>query len=249
MQKPARRKTYCGKPQFIVANFKMNKTNAEIEAYFSAFPKIPKDFNPDVVFCPPATGLHLTSKLINRPKVHLGVQNIHFESHGAFTGEISAEMAADCGSEFVLVGHSERRGYFGEDDSIINKKVAAALRAGLTVILCIGETGEEHGEGRTKNVLSRQINEAVRGIADINKIIIAYEPIWAVGRGMPAEPDEIKAAAADIRKIIKDMPILYGGSVSEENAGEILAIDGIDGVLVGGACLDPRKFAEICGLT
>jgi triosephosphate isomerase len=225
----------------------MNKTNAELAEYFAAFPKIPNGYKNTIVFCPPSTGLHFVSNVFP-PTALLGVQNIHHENNGAFTGEISALMAADCGAKLVIAGHSERRAYFGEDDITVNKKIISAINCGLTAILCIGENGNEKAARQTNNVLSKQINNAIRGITDLSKIIIAYEPVWAVGSGTPASEDEISAVIRSIRTIIQNIPIIYGGSVNEHNAKKILSINGIDGVLVGGACLNPEKFAKICGL-
>jgi triosephosphate isomerase len=194
------------------------------------------------------TGLYFMNNLVSDPHIQIGAQNIHFEQGGAFTGETSAEMAVDCGANYVLVGHSERRWHFDEDDTAINKKIKAALSAGLNVILCIGETNEEYEAGQTKNVLATQIDGAIRGLPKTNRLIIAYEPVWAVGSGNTAAVEEIVSAVSDIKKMAPSIPLLYGGSVNEQNAAEILAIGGIDGVLVGAACLNPKKFACICGL-
>jgi triosephosphate isomerase len=236
------------KNKLLVANFKMNKTNLELADYFINFPQIPVGYKNTIVFCVPFTALYYASNLFPQRKVRLGVQNIHHENSGAFTGEISAQMVADLWAQYVIIGHSERRTYFHENDTIINKKVKNAVENGLTVILCIGETKTDRSKKTAKNILAKQISSALRGIDDLNKIVIAYEPIWAIGGSMPATAEQIKEAADTIHKILPSIPLLYGGSVNDTNAKEIMSIDGIDGVLVGSACLDPKKFAKICGL-
>ncbi len=232
--------------KYYIANFKMNKTTVDVKQYFSAFPKKPKAYKDNIIFCPPATALSYTKKLIGN-KFELGAQNIHFQNKGAFTGEVSGEMLTDAGAKYVLIGHSERRIYNYESDHTINNKIKAALLNGLIPIVCIGENKNERNEERTNNILSRQINSAIEGIADLGKLIIAYEPIWAIGTGVSATIEDISQVACDIKKII-NLPIIYGGSVTEQNANKIAAIPNIDGLLVGNASLDPKKFAKICNL-
>jgi triosephosphate isomerase len=234
--------------KLIAANFKMNKTNLELCEYFANFPEIPGDYRNKILFCVPATGLYFASNLISHPQISFGAENLHWQNSGAFTGEISAPMIVDCGAEFVIIGHSERRAYFFEDDEVVNKKVIAAIDNGLTAILCIGESSAERSEGRTKNVLSRQIDDAIRYVVDLSRLIIAYEPIWAIGANSPATDEQIQECVQIIHEILPEVPVIYGGSVNEVNAEEILSLPGIEGVLVGGACLDPDKFARICGL-
>jgi triosephosphate isomerase len=234
------------KNKLLVANFKMNKTNLEVAEYFCGFPHLPANYQNTIVFCVPFTALYYASNLFPARRIRLGVQNIHHENFGAFTGEISAPMVADLWAEYVIIGHSERREYNREDDDIINKKIQSAIANGMTAILCVGEnTGERK---RAKDILSQQISSALRGIENFNKVIIAYEPIWAIGGDKPATAAQIAEAAAVIHKILPNTRVLYGGSVNEQNAKSILSCDGIDGVLVGSACLDPVKFAKICGL-
>jgi triosephosphate isomerase len=216
--------------KFFVANFKMNKDNAEAAEYFKLFPKIPADFKNTVVFCPPFTAFNC----VKGGQIKLGAQNIHHENSGAFTGEISAKMVASCGAQFVILGHSERRTYFGETDDIINKKVKTAIANGLTVILCISNIN--------------QILPALDGVGNTEKVILAYEPLDAIGSGHPATAEQIAEISKAARKILPSVRLLYGGSVDETNADNILSIGGIDGVLVGSACLDPRRFAKICGI-
>jgi triosephosphate isomerase len=241
-----KRKKTAGDKLFV-ANFKMNKTNTEIAAYFAEFPVVPESYKNKIVFCVPATALYFTSAYIKGSKVFLGAQNLHYEKSGPFTGEISAEMLDDCNAEYVIIGHSERRVWFNETDHVINKKIAAALAQNLTVILCIGETKTERENGETANVLSRQVEFALRGIDDYSKIIVAYEPNWAIGSDDVADEEQIAEVIALIKKII-DVPILYGGSANEQNADKILSVTGISGLLVGGASLNPKRFAKICGI-
>jgi triosephosphate isomerase len=234
--------------KFLIANFKMNKTNLEIAQYFSTFKKLCNGHVPkNVVFCVPATSLYFTS-LYN---VKVGAQNIFYEENGAYTGEVSADMVVDCGAEYVIIGHSERRAWFMETDEIINSKVLTAVKHKLTVILCIGETNIERAEGRTREVLTRQITRGLIDVHDLEKVIIAYEPIWAIGGDTAAKNEHIKEVLDIIDEITKTtvkqkIPIIYGGSVNEKNAEEILHINGIDGLLVGGASLYPERFHLIC---
>jgi triosephosphate isomerase len=236
------------KNKLFVANFKMNKTTLDLAEYFCGFPKLPANYQNTIVFCVPFTALYYASNLFPARRVRLGVQNIHYADCGAFTGEISAQMVADLWAQYVIIGHSERRAYFHEDDSVINKKIKSAAANDMTVILCVGESKEERAAKRTKDILSRQILSALQGIDNLDKIIIAYEPVWAIGGNKPASTAQINEAANIIHKILPNVPLLYGGSVNEQNANEILSINGVDGVLVGSACLDPVKFAKICGL-
>jgi triosephosphate isomerase len=234
--------------KLIVANFKMNKTNLEIMEYYSELPEVSGEYRNTIVFCPPSTSLYFMSNLTSHPKIRLGVQNIHYEDSGAFTGEISAKMVTECGAEFVIIGHSERKNHFHEDDDIINRKVKTAIENGLTVILCIGETEKQRQAGHTDDILSKQILSATKGIDYLDKLVVAYEPVWAIGGDNSASPEQISEIAGNFHANYPDIPFLYGGSVNEENAGEIMSIRGVDGVLVGGACLSPKKFAKICGI-
>jgi triosephosphate isomerase len=234
--------------KFLVANFKMNKTNLEIAQYFSVFNRLCGGHIPNnVIFCVPSTSLYFTS-LYN---VKVGAQNIFYEENGAYTGEVSAKMVVDCGAEYVIIGHSERRAWFMETDEIINSKVLTAIKHKLTVILCIGETNIERAEGRTREILTRQITRGLIDVYDLEKIIIAYEPVWAIGGNTAAKNEHIREVLGIIDEVTKTtvkqkIPIIYGGSVNEDNAKEILTLDGIDGLLVGGASLNPEKFHIIC---
>lgn len=233
--------------KLFVANFKMNKTNTDVAEYFSVFPIPDKNYKNKVVFCVPSTSLYFASAYMKGEKMSLGAENIYYGKSGAFTGEVSADMITDCGAEYVIIGHSERRGIFNETDEIVNKKVISALDAGLNVILCIGETMPEREGGQTESVLSRQVEQALQGVSDYNKIIIAYEPVWAIGTSAVANNEQIAEVIAMVKKIV-DVPVLYGGSATEKNADEILSIENISGLLVGGAALDPVRFSKICQL-
>ncbi len=190
------------------------------------------------------------------PPVSIGAQDLHGEEHGAFTGEVSASMLKDAGCRYVIVGHSERRQLFGETNAAVQKKSAAALRRGLRPILCIGETSDQRASAQTEQVLSVQLAEGLAAVGKerAGEVVIAYEPVWAIGSGHPATPEQAREAHRQIRTRIRDLwgqdaagqvPILYGGSVTADNIAELLATPEIDGALVGGACLDPVQFARI----
>lgn len=210
----------------------------------------------EVIICPPFTSLSETSNLLKGTKIELGAQNMHFEEKGAFTGEISSDMLKSVGCKYVILGHSERRTIFGETDELINKKIKKALSSELTPIFCIGESLEQRENGTTNDVIKRQVLEGIKDIKeeDVNKIIIAYEPIWAIGTGKTATPEQAQEVHKFIRSILKEIfseatseniPILYGGSVKPNNAEDLLAKEDIDGALVGGACLDAESFVSI----
>lgn len=210
----------------------------------------------DVVICPPAVNLETANELVKNSPVGLGAQNMYFEDQGAFTGEISAPMLKAVGCGYVILGHSERRTIFGEKDELINKKVVKALSSGLTPIFCIGETLEERENGTTFNVVKTQITEGLKGVSgdEISKVIIAYEPVWAIGTGKTASPEQAQEVHKYIRTLLSEMygsekadsvTIQYGGSVKPDNAAELLGQPDIDGALVGGACLKADSFLAI----
>jgi triosephosphate isomerase len=209
-----------------------------------------------LLFFPPAVSLPaVVAEVAGRKDAAAGVQNIHFEPKGAFTGEISAPIAAEAGAAWVLVGHSERRHKFGETDAEAGRKVHAALAAGLRAMLCVGEKLEERQEGRTEQVVMRQLEAGLAGLdaAALGGVVIAYEPVWAIGTGVNATPQDAAAVHRTIRAWLKDRApagtrsrILYGGSVSGKNAAELLAQQELDGVLVGGASLDAASWIAIC---
>lgn len=216
--------------------------------------------NCDVIICPPFTSLSEASTLIKNTVVMLGAQNVYHEDNGAYTGEISPSMLKGVGCEYVIIGHSERRTIFNETDETINKKIVKALEHGLKVIFCIGETLDEREKGVTMDVIKNQVSEGLKNIAEekLSEIIIAYEPVWAIGTGRVATPPQAQEVHSFIRKLIadkysdktgKDLTIQYGGSVKPDNAKELLSQPDIDGALVGGACLKADSFIEIIKAT
>jgi triosephosphate isomerase len=227
----------------------MNKTPTEARSFVREFlAALPREVRtPTVILAPFPALAFLAAELALTDKVSLGAQNLHFEPKGAFTGEVSAPMLVDCGCRYVIVGHSERRSLFGEEDELLNRKVRAALAHGLTPILCIGETLQERDAGQLEDVLTSQLTVDLMGIgtANIERTILAYEPVWAIGTGRTATPDQAEEAHKFIRTVLADtlkvnakkVPILYGGSVTPENAHSLLSQKDIDGALVGGASL------------
>ncbi len=244
--------------KIIAANWKMNKDVKETSEFISAFREQMKNINNpvEVIICPPSMGLHAAAKALEGSSIKLGAQNLHFEDDGAYTGEISARMLKSLGVDYVIVGHSERRQYFGEADEIVAKKVKKALSSGLKVILCIGETLAERDGGVTEKVLERQVKADLDGLTkeQLSSVVIAYEPIWAIGTGRNATPQQAQDAHAFVRKTVAGMfgndaadalTIQYGGSVKPDNAAELLSRPDVDGALVGGASLKPDSFAKI----
>lgn len=242
----------------LAGNWKMHKSPEETHAFFRAFlDASPAAADRHVWFFPPAVSIPAALEATAaRPDVLIGIQNIHWEASGAFTGEISAPMARAAGARLALVGHSERRHVFGETDADVGRKVRAALDAGLRVVACIGETLEQRQGGQLEDVLTRQILAALEHVRtdDTASVTLAYEPVWAIGTGVNATPDDAASAHAFARGRVSDalgdeaadtMPILYGGSVKPGNAAELLAAPDVNGVLVGGASLDPGSFAAI----
>jgi triosephosphate isomerase len=236
---------------FVAGNWKMNKTAAEATALVQELlPELHYLSSVEVVLCPPFTSLTAVRDLIQDTGIGLGVQNIHWEASGAFTGEISAKMAAELAG-YAIIGHSERRTYFGETDETVNKKALAALMAGLTPIVCVGETLAENEAGRTAEVVSRQVKLGLAGFKaeQMQDVVIAYEPVWAIGTGRAATPEGANAVHRDVirkelaglfgQKTADEIRILYGGSVTGDNAAELFAQSDIDGGLVGGASLKP----------
>lgn len=240
---------------YIAANWKMNKTVAEAAEFIDALlPRIAATQN-DVVVCPPFTALHEVVERRRGTAVRVAAQNMHECEAGAFTGEISAPMLVELDVEAVVLGHSERRQYFGETDAALAKKVPAALAADLEPILCVGETEEARDAGETEVVLERQLQADLAEVetGDIPRVVIAYEPIWAIGTGAVATPEQAQEAVAFIRWLIEDRAsaeskqtrILYGGSVNADNAQQLMSMPDIDGALVGGASLEAEPFAHI----
>jgi triosephosphate isomerase (TIM) len=242
----------------IIGNWKMNKTASEAAALIRDLrERVPASPNADVVLAPPFTALESARNALGPSSwISLGAQNVHWETHGAFTGEVSAPMLCDLGCRYVIVGHSERRTLFGERDESILKKVRAALRHGLSPILCVGESLAERESGRTESVVTTQLDGSLAGLTpqDLAIVTIAYEPVWAIGTGRAATTEQAVTVHRSIRLFIETgwdsktastIRILYGGSVTPQNIESLLASDAIDGALVGGACLNTDSFATI----
>jgi triosephosphate isomerase (TIM) len=239
---------------YVAANWKMNKTIAEAAEFVDALlPRIAATRH-DVVICPPYLAL---SEVVERSRgsaVRVAAQNMHEQSSGAFTGEVSAPMLLEAGVDAVVLGHSERRQHFGETDAALARKVPAALASGLEPILCIGETEEARDAGQTEAVLEAQLQADLAAVesGDLPRVVVAYEPIWAIGTGRTATREQAQDACGFIRDVFRgrggeadSVRILYGGSVKPANAAELMAEGDIDGALVGGASLDPADFAAI----
>jgi triosephosphate isomerase len=240
----------------LAANWKMHKTNEEADAFLARFlPAVGSKRGVDIVLCPPFTALHSVVRHTLDANVRVGVQNMHEAPEGAFTGEVSAPMLVELGVSAVVLGHSERRQLFGESDGALQRKVPAALEAGLMPILCVGETERERDSGETERRLRQQVQVDLAQVEDglLPFVVIAYEPIWAIGTGRTATPEQAQEAIAFVRALVGDrdaeaaehMRILYGGSVTPANASELLEQQDVDGALVGGASLDPDQFAAI----
>ena len=232
----------------IAGNWKMYKTQAEASEFLQGFipelEKTPEDR--EVVVCVPFTALDILSKSLHGSRVRLGAQNVHWEDAGAYTGEIAGSMLTEIGVRYVIVGHSERRQYFCETDETVNQRLRAAQRHGLIPILCVGETKEQRDAGETESLISTQLEKDLVDV-DQQQLVIAYEPIWAIGTGYTCESSEANRVIGLIRSQLKnpDVSIQYGGSVKPDNIDEIMAQPEIDGVLVGGASLAPASFARI----
>ena len=243
--------------QIIAGNWKMNVKPSETAALVKAVAEATKDFaSVEVVCCTPAIDVPAAVAAAAGTQVGVGTENCHWEDHGAFTGEISTGMILDAGAKYVIVGHSERRQYFGETDETVNKRARAAIAAGLTAIVCIGETLEEREAGKLNEVIERQMKVGLAGVtaADCAKLVIAYEPVWAIGTGKTATPDQAQEVHALIRATLaglvgaetaETVRIQYGGSMKPSNAAELLAKKDIDGGLIGGAALKAADFAGI----
>jgi triosephosphate isomerase len=233
----------------VAGNWKMHMTIAEGLALVDAMlPGLQRFSSVERVVCPPFVSLAAVAERLRGTDVHVGAQNVHPDPKGAFTGEISARMLEGL-VEYVIVGHSERRQYFAEDDGFVHRKVVAALGAGFTPILCVGETLEQHEGGETDAVVTRQVRAALEDVGDASRLVVAYEPIWAIGTGRAATPEGANATIGTIRSIVGDSTrIQYGGSVTAENFGAFIAQPDIDGALVGGASLRADQFVEIVRL-
>ncbi len=245
--------------RFLIAgNWKMNSTTSSAEELTKGLVNGVdlKESNVEVLVCPPFPYLSQVKGLVNGSPIQLGAQNAYFESQGAFTGEVAADMLTDIGCSHVILGHSERRHVLGETDEIINKKTQTCLKQGLTVVLCVGELLEDREANQTESVLETQMKGGLAGVeaGSMAKIVIAYEPVWAIGTGKTASPEQAEAAHLFLRNWISEnyntdvseqMQILYGGSVKGSNANELLSQANVDGALVGGASLKADQFLPI----
>jgi len=244
--------------KLIAGNWKMNKDLPEsaelVHSLMSQLPTLPS--NVLVVLCPPFTSLSTAAELLKASPFKLGAQNMSEHDDGAFTGEISWKMLKSVGCEYVILGHSERRQYFNESDELINRKAKKAIVAGLRPILCVGETLDEREKGITSSVVTTQIKGVLSGLTalDLAKVVVAYEPVWAIGTGRNATPQQAEEVHQLIRRLIADLYgnpvaegvlVLYGGSVKPDNASDLMAQNDIDGALVGGACLKADSFSAI----
>lgn len=240
----------------IAGNWKMNKTPAEAKELLNAVTPLVKDADCEVIACVPFVDLSVALEATAGTNVKIGAENCHWAESGAFTGEISAKMLKAMGIEYVIIGHSERRQYFGETDVTVNKRVRAALDAGLTVILCVGELKEEREQGITAELVALQTKVALGGVSaeELKRIVIAYEPVWAIGTGLTATADQADEVCGIIRNVLADLygaeaaeatTIQYGGSMNDSNADELLSKEHVDGGLIGGASLVAEKFAAI----
>lgn len=246
----AKRKT------IIAGNWKMNKTATEAAELIAGLIPAVKDACCEVVICTPFTSLATAVQACKGTNIHVGAENVHFEKSGAFTGEISADMLVDLGVEYVITGHSERRQYFAETNETVNKRTRAALDAGLKVIVCVGESLAEREQGVTEELVRLQTKIALKDVSaeDMQRIIIAYEPVWAIGTGRTATSEQAEEVCAAIRKVVGELygeavaeatTIQYGGSMNAANAAELLSKPDVDGGLIGGASLKPADFGAI----
>ncbi len=241
----------------IAGNWKMNKTLTETKAFAEELkPLLGRPKWCEVVLCVPAVNLQAAIRLFKDSRVSIGAENCHFESSGAYTGEISAEMLKDIGVKYVIIGHSERRQYYNETDFTVNKKVKAALEAGLRPIVCVGESLEQRELGGTMDLITYQVKCALAGVPaeKMRHVVFAYEPIWAIGTGKTATSQEAQEVCEGIRTIVRKLygarvaravTIQYGGSMNPKNAFELLGQPDVDGGLIGGAALKPEQFLEI----
>lgn len=242
--------------KIIAGNWKMNKTAPEAVELAKEIKQALRSNNADVVLCPPFTDLSAVHNVIHDTPIALGAQNLHWEEKGAYTGEVSADMLKSVGCHYVIIGHSERRQYFGESDETVNKKIKSALSEGLIPIVCVGESLDQRQSDRTEVVVEAQIKAAFEAVEKINvpKMVIAYEPVWAIGTGKVATPEQAQDVHAFIRTLITDIydqesaaaiRIQYGGSMKPKNASELLAQPDVDGGLIGGASLQADSFVDI----
>lgn len=242
--------------RIFIANWKMNKNIAEMDAFFQEFGSFTGFDNAEIVICPPLPLLPLAAQHCKNMGISLGAQNVFWEESGAYTGEVSPLLLKDVGVQYVLIGHSERRQYFGETDQYVGRKVKAVIKAGLKPIVCVGESLLELRANRTGEVIQEQVLSVLRGLdpTEARRMMVAYEPVWAIGSGLTAKNAQVKEVAGQIRKlagdlfslkIAREIKILYGGSVDPENVGEFIAGSVLHGALVGNASLHAQTFAAV----
>lgn len=241
--------------KLIAANWKMNLTPSQTEEYLRRFlPLVEGVKDREILICPPFTSLCLAKDMLKETLIKLGAQNCYHEPKGAFTGEISLGMLRELGVSYVIVGHSERRWIFGESDELVNRKLTACLQAGMRPVLCVGERLEEREAGLTFKVVEAQVRLALSGVENYtDSVDIAYEPVWAIGTGNPATPEDAQLVHAFIKDLLFQINphhsgktrVLYGGSVNTKNSGDFMSMKDVDGLLVGGASLDPESFSQI----
>lgn len=241
----------------IAGNWKMNMLPSGVKPYIEALrAQMPRSKTCDTIICAPFPLLSSLSRAVKDSRIAVGAQNVSEHARGAYTGEVSIEMLQDLGTRYVIVGHSERRAYFGETDALVNEKARALLAAGMSPIICVGESLEQREHGLTLDHISYQVKAALYGVAaeSMRRVVIAYEPIWAIGTGRTATSEQAQEVCEAIRAILRRLygartargvSILYGGSMNPSNAGELLSMPDIDGGLIGGASLEPDKFADI----
>jgi len=242
---------------FIAGNWKMFKTVHDTVVYVKEFRRLVKDIEDvEIVIAPPFTAVYAAAEAARNSHIGVAAQNLHWERDGAFTGEIAGPMIKEAGAEYVIIGHSERRTLFGETDQSVNRKIGAGIAAGLVPIVCIGETLAEREAGETLSVLDRQIKSGFDGVTgeQVGALVIAYEPVWAIGTGRTATADQAQEAHAHIRQRLRqwfgapaadECHVIYGGSVKPDNTKDLIAQPDVDGALVGGASLDIKSFFEI----
>ena len=240
----------------VAGNWKMNASKETVNSLIEGILSGVNEATSEVIVCAPFPYLSQVESLINKSKLMLGAQNLNVNPAGAYTGEVSADMIKDFGAHYVIVGHSERRSLYGETNAIVAEKTKTAIDAGLTPLLCVGESLEDRESGNTEAVVEEQINAVIDliGIESFDQVIIAYEPVWAIGTGLTASPEQAQAVHLFIRnlladsseKIAKRTPILYGGSMNAGNASDLISCSDIDGGLIGGAALKAEDFLQIC---
>ena len=242
--------------KIVIANFKMNKTPSETKQYLISFLSKYEDYKTDLILALPYTSLSIAKFMIDKREISLGAQNLCDDDEKGCTGEISGKMLADSGVSYVLVGHSERRAKFKEDSKTINKKIKNGLKNRLSIILCVGESLADKNTMKTLSTLRMQIEEALKGLYEneLENLIIAYEPVWAIGSGKTPSPKEIENAVRAIRKVVEEdfskkaaqeIRVVYGGSITPKNISKFASIEGLDGILVGGASLESSVFLQI----